>query len=132
MRVLVVDDDPRRHAFFDQAYLGDEVVHAYGYYEATDALTKGSKFEVVQLDHDLGDLRKPDTITEMYGNLELTGYHVAHFMATELEFKLRPDRVIVHSVNPDGAASIERLLERHHFDVCRIPFLLSETSAKGV
>jgi hypothetical protein len=68
----------------------------------------------------------------MYGNLELTGYHVAHFMATELEFKLRPDRVIVHSINEDGAASIGRLLEKHRFDFCLTPFSESELSPEGV
>lgn len=123
MRVLIVDDEQIRHDFFSQAYAGDEVVHAYGYYEATDALNRGPKFDIVQLDHDLGDHRVPDKMVEMYGTYELTGWHVAHHIATEMPHHMRPDKVIVHSVNPDGAHSIEMFLERHGFDVVRQPFI---------
>ena len=123
MRILVVDDEQARHNYFIQAYAGHQVAHAYGYYEAVDALDKGPKFDIVQLDHDLGDHRTPDHMVEMYGRYELTGWHVAHHMATEMSCDMRPDKVIVHSVNPDGARSIHMFLERQGFDVVRQPFI---------
>jgi CheY-like chemotaxis protein len=126
MRVLVVDDDKVRHDFFDKAYAECEVVHAYGYYEATDALDRGAKFDIIQLDHDLGDHRKPDTLTEMYGTYELNGYHIAVYLVMDLPFDKRPGKVIVHSINPGGAHGIEMFLERHGFDVIRRPFVYQD------
>lgn len=123
MRILIVDDEQLRHDFFARSYAGDEVVHAYGFYEATDALDKGQKFDIIQLDHDLGDHRTPDHMVEMYGRYELTGWHVAHHLAMEMPYDKRPNKVIVHSVNPDGAKSIHMFLERHGFNVVRQPFI---------
>lgn len=124
MRVLIVDDNPDRHKVFDEVYAGDEVVHTYGYYDTTDALNNGPKFDIIQLDHDLGDFRVPDHMVEMYGKYELNGYHIAVYFAMDLPYDKRPDRVIIHSVNPDGAQSIYLWLERHGFDVVKRPFII--------
>lgn len=125
MRILILDDNEDRHRVFAEKYFEHELVHAYGYYEATDALSKNGKFDLVHLDHDLGDfpqLHKPDREASMYGSRELTGYDVAVYMFLDLPVHKRPDLVIVHSINPDGAHSIEMFLERHGFGVRRVPF----------
>ncbi len=124
MRVLIVDDDSAKHAFYAKAYREHEVTHTYSYYQACDALDQQERFDIVQLDHDLGDFREPDRLVEAYGSIELTGYHVAHHIALEIPFGKRPDRIIVHSVNPSGASSIVAILERYGIHPDVEPFIL--------
>jgi CheY-like chemotaxis protein len=114
MKVLIVEDNMFRHNFFDVMYDGEEIHHAYTYKEACKFLDN-NLYEIVQLDHDLGDFTKPDT----EGGREMTGYDVARHLC---EKNLVPDVVIVHSINPCGADSIVKLLNRNGVNVVRRPY----------
>jgi CheY-like chemotaxis protein len=129
MRILVVDDNPARHAFFRRLYLGEEVVSVTSYWEAVDALSQGP-FDIVQLDHDLGDYREPDVLVEMYVRMELNGFHVAHYIANDLSLSLRPKAVIVQSANEDGAKNIERVLTEAGIQTVLRPVYNTDSSSK--
>lgn len=74
MRVLILDDDDERHQYFAEIYGGQEVVHVRKYSEALSALDSQRPFDVIQLDHDLGDFGPAE-----YGDglREYTGLDVA-------------------------------------------------------
>jgi CheY-like chemotaxis protein len=121
MKILVVDDNPARHSLFSQIYFGEEVTSVFSYWEAVDAMAK-TQFDVVQLDHDLGDFRKPDvSIDGMYSKTELNGYHVAHYMVTDLDKSMRPNVVIVQSANEVGAQNIKDLLTKNGIETILRP-----------
>ncbi len=56
VRVLVLDDDPDRHAWVRALYPNHEIVHAYRYHE-TIALLETESFDLFHVDHDLHFLR---------------------------------------------------------------------------
>ena len=100
--VLVLDDDKTRHEIFTDHFKDDIVTHVWTVDEANKALSN-FKYDICMLDHDLNGHGVRSTMASMYGDVELTGYDVALFIARELDEAKRPDRVIVHSWNPPGA-----------------------------
>lgn len=94
---------------------GHEVVEARSYFQAVEAL-KGAKFDEMYLDHDLECYQ-----TDMYGSRELTGYDFVKYLATLPEDK-HPDKVTVHSWNPDGAQRMKSVLMKYVCRVDRAPF----------
>lgn len=99
MRILVLDDDDMRHATFAGRFRGHEIVHARTVAEAKAAL-RGPRFDLVHLDHDLGDL----TSETHFGGLprEANGLDVADFIA-RIPLEWQPRSVVIHSWNFDAA-----------------------------
>ena len=97
-KVMILDDNEFRHEYFNDVYLGFDVYHAYTYNEAISLLNK-FKFDVVSLDHDLGDFHEPDVLDDY----ELTGLDVCDYIRHHLNPDHVPDEIIVHSANPAGA-----------------------------
>lgn len=81
--------------------------------EAIAILKKESPFDIVYLDHDLGN-------TVYAPSDEKSGFFVAQFI-TEMPSDKLPKRVIVHSHNPIGARNMVHQLE-HVVTVCHRPF----------
>lgn len=106
MRILVLDDEPARHALFAAAWKGNDIVHAWTAGEAEKALD-GKRFDLVTLDHDLGPASR--------GN----GMRVARHIVQMSEEK-RPPHVLVHSSNPPGAEAMVDTLQRAGIDAARI------------
>jgi hypothetical protein len=100
MKVLIVDDACERHTGLGVEYSDHLLDHAYTYQEAIDLL-RSNLYDLVCLDHDLGDFRN---------GVERTGYSVALFMA---EFQIKTGEIRVHSHNPVGAKAIMDLSRRH-------------------
>lgn len=115
MRILVLDDDDNRHAYFRRQFIGHDVTHVHTYSECMAALLSTPNFEVVFLDHDLNDNGYRSLADSRPGHTpkdptfysgppeELDGRCVAEDMVTILPEDKRPYQVIVHSWNPEGA-----------------------------
>ncbi len=93
MRILFMDDDEQRHKLFEKlvsAYKpGWEVTYAFTSQQAEDAC-RVHRFDIAFLDHDMG--RESDHNGSMFATEILSSDR--HYL---------PERVVVHSSNPDGA-----------------------------
>lgn len=120
MRILVLDDVELRHNVFDNIYQGHEVVHAYVYHSFVDKLKYYGPWDLIHLDHDLGDFPEvPDYYLDGWGKKqEYNGVHAA-MRVCEMD---NPPKVIIHSVNPVGSKSMLQMLERRGVEVTWEPF----------
>ena len=102
MRILFLDDDNRRHDYFEYAMLSNakehEVVHVHTAKAAIEALISNERFDLVHLDHDLGN---------GVGN---NGYEVAVFIST-MSGSTVPRKIVIHSSNQQGAERMSTQLE---------------------
>lgn len=106
MRILILDDEKVRHDDFEIAYAGHEVSHAYTYNEFVRLLESGSPWDLIHLDHDLGEVDGCDTFLDGWGTVRyFNGFH-ASTRICELHDHQLPGEVIVHSVNPLGSQNI--------------------------
>ena len=111
-RVLFLDDDAERHLVADKRWptSDHEVFHAWNVCQFERMLLKYGPFDLISLDHDLGDFRESnDGYVGGYG--ERTGLDAARFICIELPAEQRPATVIVHSWNPVGAERMLKLLQ---------------------
>lgn len=117
MNILILDDDENRHRGFIGAFRGSahKLTHAWTSQEANSRLHGCSgepRFDVVFLDHDLGE----------FGEHSLgTGLHVAREVAA-LPKDRAPTLVVVHSHNPDGAHAMMRVLAHTDIPTERMPY----------
>jgi len=114
MKILFLDDSNERINTIKK-YLGvkSNILHiAESAPKAIALLKKYSPYDIVLLDHDLGDVN-------IIG--EKTGYAVAKFI-TEMKPKLLPKRIIIHSHNPIGAMKMEAILKINGIKSEKIPF----------
>jgi len=121
--VLILDDSSTRHDVYDKIYEGCDVRHAYDYFDFLSALDRGSPWDLVHLDHDLGDLvAHASTYVDGWGSTrEYNGQH-ASLRICELSDERLPKRVIVQSVNPEGARAMKMNLVGRGVDVSWQPF----------
>lgn len=119
MRILVLDDDSIRHDVFRWRFSAHDVVHAYNYAAALDALRQqrpDRRFDLACLDHDLGDCDPdtanfyvdPESVPGSTGRVYMTGLDVAFFLRDHPH--LCPPKVLIHSWNPDGAKNMEAVI----------------------
>lgn len=92
MATLLIDDQRNLPA--------DKIARSYQ--EGIAALAE-QHWDVLYLDHDLGDFSDPD-------GRELTGYHVACWL--EQHPQHLPDRIEIVTSNPTGRSNIEFVLRR--------------------
>jgi len=124
MRILILEDDHRRHELFLRHFADKNV--DYLQIEPTadaaeHALATQPKFDVLMLDFDL-ILNQPS----IHHSVHTTGLDVAKFVTT-MNDQTIPDKIIVHSMNPIGADSIVRYLADHGIiNVFVEPFNLKE------
>jgi CheY-like chemotaxis protein len=104
-RVLVLDDDPERHDWFRRWYGSLDYTAVHTATQAIQALD-GARFDVIFLDHDLGDF----ATDRASGWTNSTGYDVVQFMVSELPEAKRPELVAIHSWNPAGAQRMQDAL----------------------
>jgi hypothetical protein len=127
MKILILDDDKFRHEFFKKAYDGSEVRSAYTYTEFLQLLLDYSPWDLIHLDHDLGDLiGEADTYVDGWGKTrEFNGQH-ASLRICELDDDKLPKRIIIQSVNPEGARAMLSNLTRRNIPTVWEPFGESE------
>jgi len=127
MKILILDDDDIRHEFFATIYAEHDVRHARTYFKFLNQLQVGSPWDLIHLDHDLGDLQSGDSYVDGWGKArEYNGQHAARDIC-ELPDERLPHQVIIQSVNPDGARAMLQMLQRRGVAVSWQPFGESST-----
>src|SRR5690606_23550937 len=96
--VFVLDDDERRHRWFEKRFAGDELTIAATVDEAKEMLADGN-FDAIFLDHDLLPHHYTSNSHDDYAN---TGYAIAEFLSERAELQ-RAATIIVHTRNADAA-----------------------------
>lgn len=117
MRVFVLEDNQERYNWFSK-YLTDEkedftIVKTAK--EAKDILSK-EKFDMLLLDHDLGDRVFVDIEDENTGTQV-----VRHIIKNKLQ---EGSQILVHSQNPASFDSMVAPLKKNGYDVVFKPFSL--------
>lgn len=97
MRVLILEDSPKRVKKFRQKLIGHEIVHTASAKEAIEYLKDSEIFDHCFLDHDLGD-------KVFVASGPGTGWEVAKWIGEHPE--KRPSKIIVHSLNSNGARNM--------------------------
>jgi CheY-like chemotaxis protein len=101
LSILVLDDDPARHAEFARQGRGHRIDHVWFVDDAASRLLR-HRYDLVCLDNDLeteGPLRE--------------GWEVAAFIAS-MPAERRPRAVLIHSWNRARARQMEDILRRHY------------------
>lgn len=132
MRVLILDDNPSRHRAYARRYIGHTVIHTYSFLQFKAELLSPPKvsqddvlplWDIVHLDHDLGEFEKPDSYRNGWGKeQQYTGMHAVDHILSLNEHN-RPLKVIVHSVNGPAAQMMFKQLRGMGVDVLREPFV---------
>lgn len=102
MRILVLDDQDTRHEQIRARLMGHDVTHAYLWSDFARALD-GERFDVIMLDHDLGDMIEQERKPGMYGASTVYDGQDAARAVAELPEHKWPRFTLVHSWNEDGA-----------------------------
>jgi CheY-like chemotaxis protein len=116
-RVLILDDNESRHREFQKILADSERTHVWTASQAIDALRDNPPYDLLCLDHDLGDQRNRLLLTPP-GD----GADVAVFINIKLEKNKYPKRVLIHSWNPTGAQRMADLIRSVGINVIVKPF----------
>jgi len=106
MHILIVDDNQFRHNKIRKDYPEDTFSHAYNYNDAK-YLMDHHKFDIIFMDHDLGDYS--GTFLDGKPGKELTGYDVVLYLTNFVDSSKWPKFLYSHSQNPVGAWDIKKL-----------------------
>ena len=96
--VFLLDDDRRRHKWFEKRFSGDDLDIAETVEEAKEHLAKGS-YDAIFLDH---DLLPHHYESNDHGDFANTGYAIAEFLNERADLQ-RAATIIVHTRNADAA-----------------------------
>ncbi|HEX6126093.1 MAG TPA: cyclic-phosphate processing receiver domain-containing protein [Pyrinomonadaceae bacterium] len=96
--VFLLDDDQRRHRWFEKRFAGDELDIAETVEEAKEFLAAGS-YDAIFLDHDLLPHHYETNDHDDYAN---TGYAIAEWLNERADLQ-RAATIIVHTRNADAA-----------------------------
>lgn len=118
--VFLLDDDYRRHAWFEKRFKGDELSIAENVEEAK-ALLSENKFDALFLDHDLLPHHYESNDHDDYAN---TGYAIAEWLDENPGIQ-RAATIIVHTRNADAAIPmVQKLRESgRNVEYCAFPML---------
>ena len=115
-RILVVEDDETRCAWFSERFEGQELDVTCDVREAISWL-KERDYYLILLDHDLAEehywSNEPDD--------ERTGYAVAAWLAAHVDAQ-RDAAILIHSLNYAGAQRMLNVLHDARRDAEHIPF----------
>lgn len=120
IRVMLLDDDERRHRWFKKRFVGDEVDVAIDVPEAKELLTEHT-YDAIFLDH---DLLPHHYESNDHGDEANTGFAVAEFLNTRTELQ-RGATIIVHTRNADAAIGMVTTLREsgRNVEYCAFPML---------
>ncbi len=118
--VFLLDDDRRRHKWFEKRFVGDELAIAETVEEAKELLS-GATFDAIFLDHDLLPDHYKSNDHNDYAN---TGFAIAEFLTEKRELQ-RAATIIVHTRNADAAIPmVQKLRETgRNVEYCAFPML---------
>jgi hypothetical protein len=118
--VFLLDDDYRRHAWFEKRFKGDELIIAETVEQAKECLADG-KYDAIFLDHDLLPHHYESNDHDDFSN---TGYAIAEWLNEKPELQ-RAATIIVHTRNADAAIPmVQKLRESgRNVEYCAFPML---------
>jgi len=118
--VFLLDDDRRRHRWFEKRFDGDELAIAETVDEAKELLVGGS-YDAIFLDH---DLLPHHYASNDHGDGANTGYAIAEWL-TEMPELQRAATIIVHTRNADAAIPMVMKLREtgRNVEYCAFPML---------
>lgn len=118
--VFLLDDDHRRHRWFEKRFDGDELDIAETVEEAREFLSKYA-YDAIFLDHDL----LPEHYqSNDHNDFDRTGYAIAKFLSEKKDLQ-RAATIIVHTRNADAAIKmVEKIRESGRTcEYCAFPML---------
>ena len=118
IRVFLLDDDVRRHAWFSKRFRGDQLDVAEDVKSAFELLDSNI-YDAIFLDHDL----LPEHYHSETTDDERTGYAVALWLAERPNLQ-RASTIMVHTRNADGAMRMVEELRRSGRQAEYVPFPL--------
>ncbi|PWT91662.1 MAG: hypothetical protein C5B55_07730 [Blastocatellia bacterium] len=116
IRVFLLDDDTRRHHWFNTRFKGDFVDIAENVDQARQLLS-ASHYDAIFLDHDL----HPEHYDTDSTDDERTGYAIALWLSSNPELQ-RASTILVHTRNADGAMRMVEELRRAGRNADYVPF----------
>jgi hypothetical protein len=117
MKILILDDLKIRHDIFAERYQGNELVHCYTYTSLIKELD--NQFDIIHLDHDLGEGVQADTYEGYNGNqIAYNGMDVA----VEIAKRGFDGQIIIHSLNPEGSRRMRHTIGKAGIKVIWDPF----------
>ncbi|MEO6656297.1 MAG: cyclic-phosphate processing receiver domain-containing protein [Pyrinomonadaceae bacterium] len=118
--VMLLDDDERRHRWFEKRFAGDDLFIAATVEEAKELLTE-KNYDAIFLDH---DLLPHHYESNDHDDFAQTGYAVAEWLNKRTDLQ-KAATIIVHTRNSDAAIPmVEKLRESGRNVVyCAFPML---------
>jgi hypothetical protein len=116
IRVFLLDDDIRRHEWFETRFKGDQVDIADNVIQAREMLSSGA-YDAIFLDHDL----HPEHYNSDSTDDERTGYAIALFLSSNPDLQ-RASTIMVHTRNADGAMRMVEELRSSGRNADYVPF----------
>src|ERR1700729_14915 len=128
INILILDDSKTRHKILARRFLNHNVVAVYTYNEFVEKLD--CQYDLMMLDHDLEEHDNPSSYIDGWKKKQYyTGMHAA-MRVCELDDKLKPKQVIIHSLNPAGAKVMQIDLEKASIEVVLEPFNYKDDELK--
>jgi len=120
IRVMLLDDDERRHRWFKKRFVGDELDVAVDVAEAKELLVEHG-YDAIFLDH---DLLPHHYESNDHGDEANTGQAVAEFLNSRTDLQ-RGATIIVHTRNADAAIGMVTTLREtgRNVEYCAFPML---------
>lgn len=125
IRVFLLDDDKRRHAWFSKRFKGDYLDIADDVEGAREFLS-ANFYDAIFLDHDL----LPEHYHAEETDDERTGYAVAAWLAQQPQLQ-RASTILVHTRNADGAMRMVEELRRSGRQAEYVPFPMLSQKIKN-
>jgi hypothetical protein len=125
IRVFLLDDDTRRHVWFEQRFKGDYLDIAEDVPHAQKFLTD-NYYDAIFLDHDL----LPEHYHSNSQDDERTGYAIALWLAAQPEIQ-PASLILVHTRNAEGAMRMVEELRRAGRRAEYVPFPMLSQKIKN-
>ena len=118
--VFVLDDDSRRHRWFEKRFSGDDLAIAETVEEAKELLQE-KNYDAIFLDHDLLPHHYESNSHDDFAN---TGYAIAEWLNERSDLQ-RAATIVVHTRNADAAIGMVTKLREsgRNVEYCAFPML---------
>jgi len=118
--VFVLDDDTRRHRWFEKRFAGDDLAIAETVEEAKELLQEAN-YDAIFLDH---DLLPHHYVSNSHDDFANTGYAIAEWLNEKKELQ-RAATIVVHTRNADAAIPMVTKLREsgRNVEYCAFPML---------
>ena len=124
--VFLLDDDRRRHRWFEKRFAGDELDIAETV-EAAKSFLSGTTYDAIFLDHDLLPHHYESNAHDDFAN---TGYAIAEWLTERSELQ-RAATIIVHTRNADAAIPMVQKLRETGRNVEYVAFPMLDLKIKN-